>query len=864
MAWDDDAVDKGGPLPKAAPKAPAVDPLKYRLNQLNLGAADTVGSVLDFGPRVANLAAAAYGATVPRAINAIAGTNIQPPDLPLPSNAGTEFMQRLFGASEMQRPASVGQIESLALRGGGAAAAMPVGSLSQLAMNALSGAGAGAGAGAALEVFPDSPTAAVVGGLVGGVAVPAIGGTVGMARRAMNEARAPVTAQNAETLAKSLIERQTRQSVGGTPNAAENIDEALRLKQKFGPEFQPSIGQMTGSEGAIELQRRYASLSPQILNEELARVEQSRNAIKTALDAQRSGKAASIARTDVNQSIAGEASRATAKAADIADQLPVTNQQAIGTRAAELAGAQKTAAQKTVTENYEKAFGAAGDSKDITLKAVVDQVEEILGTKLSQIKPENAPATARRILDLVKPKGGMSDEEAALRASLVGGNVAETSTDRMMVSLRDADSIRRAINQDIASAGRSMDPTAAMRLRNLGQLHRTLDDAVRESAVPQQAKSLYNEALAKYRQEYVPRFKEGTNLRMFRDSSLNEPRITPDKFTSEYFKPDAQAGITRAQQFGKLFAGNAEATSLAKSGIVDLYRSSVINPQTGLIDVAKHNQFLKTHARTLNEWKAQGVNVADDLTSIGAKAGVANEGIDAVANTAKFLKYDTPQDLAKAALASPKVMANALGRMSPNGRNAMRDMIVESAWGDGSAAHMAKFIKDNERTMKMAMSPKHIDDLKDVSKGLEIMERSPINVKLQTGGPDVVKNETGVSMATIYAQMRATSAGRQAPMTMAFNLAAPVLTRMSRLKFQDAMHAALYDENAAKHLSALLKAPSAGQANMAASALDNAVKAWNAAKGPLARILGAGNVMPQLGRAAPAIMSVTQEVAGQQ
>lgn len=855
MAWDDGAIS-GTPAPKAE------NAWKYRMNQLNMGAADTIGGVLDAGPRLVNLGVASYGmGPVPSILSTLTGKPKSQfiPDLPLPSDASTEFLQRLVANPEMQRPQEVGPIESMAWRGAGAAGASPVSGMGNFVKNVASGALAGAGAGVAMKHFPDSPTAALVGGLIGGVAIPAVGGSIGIAKRALDEARNAAGNVEPRTIAGKLIDRQMTQSVAGTPNAADNIDEALRLKQKFGPDFQPSIAQMSGSEGAAELQRRYATLSPEILNAELSKVEQSRAAIQAALDSRKTQTSPSVARTDVNQALAAQQGRAVAKAADVVDQLPVTNQQAIGNRAAEIAAEAKKSAQGTVTANYEKAFNAAGEEKVIPLNSVIAQVEDILGTKLSQVKPENAPATARRLLDLVRPKDAMSDEAAALRASEVGGNVVETSADRMMVSLRDADSIRRAINQDISSAGRSVDPTAAMKLRNLSKIHSTLDDVVINSNIPDQAKGLYKDALAKYRTDYVPRFKEGTNLRMFRDSSLNEPRITPDKFASEYFKSDSQAGMTRAQQFGKLFAGNKEAIDLAKKGITDLYRSDVVNPQNGLIDIAKHNRFMQEHGRTLAQWKAQGVNVVDDFGAIGSKAAAANEGIDAVSNTAKYLKYDTPEDLANAAIKSPKVMAQTLSRLTPKGRDSLRDMLVDKAWGDGSSANMSKFLADNEKTLKMALPAKHIDDLKDISKGLEIIERSPITGRLQTGGPDVVKNETGVSMATIYSQGRATSGGRQGAMTMAFNLAAPILTRLSRLKFQDAMHAALYDEKTAKHLRDLLNASNAGQANFAGAALDTAVNAWNASKGPLARILGAGNVMPQLERSAPAIMSGTQE-----
>lgn len=877
MAWDDGAVESLEPQKKAVPRAAAPES-GYRGNQVRLGAADAIGGVFDAAPRAINLAAAAYGVSpIPDLLSGITkytpGLAERPasafrPDLPLPSDTVTGLLQRLLANPEMVRPENIGPIEAAALRGAGAGMITPgAGGLAAIgrnvALNTVAGAAAGAGAGVGEKLVPGSPMAALAGGLIGGVAIPSVGGTLGIAKRLMAEARTPDVAAGAGTIAQKLIDRQMQQSVAGTPGAAAGIDEALALKQKFGPDFQPSMAQMTGSEGAAEMQRRYATLSPDILNSEIAKNAQSRAAVRQAFEDLRAGKSISAARSDVNQAVAAEQARATQGAEGVANAMPVENQQALGSRASDIAGAEKAAAQKVVSSNYERAFAADKNGAQVDLAPVIAEVESILGTKLAQIRPESAPNTVRRLQELAKPKSGMSDEEAALRSSLLGGNIAPTQAERTAVSLRDADSIRKAINQDIAASSRSLDPAAASRLNALGRVHRTIDEAVNSSGIAPEAKTLYRSALDQYRADYVPRFKEGANLRQFRDTSLNEPRILPDKLVSEYFKPDSQAGMTRAQQFGALYKDNPEAADLAKRGIADLYRSKVVDPQTGMVDIRASNRFLMEHGRTLDAWKAQGVNVADDLRAIGSKAAAANEQLQQVANTAKFLKYDTPQQLADAAIASPKVMANALQRMSQKGKDALADMIREKAWGDGSAAGMAQFLDKNAGTLRMVMSDKHIADLRDITKGLEITERSPLNVGLQSGGPDVVKNATGVSVATVYSQMRATTGGRQAPVTMAFNLAAPVLTRLSRLKFQDAMHAALYDEKAAIQLRDLLNAKNATQANYAGTALAAATQAWQASRGPVARILGGDNVLPMIGRTAPAIMSTIQEAAKQ-
>jgi hypothetical protein len=181
------------------------------------------------------------------------------------------------------------------------------------------------------------------------------------------------------------------------------------------------------------------------------------------------------------------------------------------------------------------------------------------------------------------------------------------------VTLAELDDVRKAINADIASAARSSDPSAAVTLRNLGKLHSAIDNAVNgSSTLPADAKTLYKDALDTYRTEYAPKFKTGVNANLFKQTSLNEPRLNPDDVIKTYFQPK---GEREAQQFVTMFGKNADATRVARAGIEDLYRREVTDA-AGRVTPESHAKFLKKYADPIRILDAAGMSLSPRLDAV--------------------------------------------------------------------------------------------------------------------------------------------------------------------------------------------------------------------------------------------------------
>ena len=306
---------------------------------------------------------------------------------------------------------------------------------------------------------------------------------------------------------------------------------------------------------------------------------------------------------------------------------------------------------KVVKPAYDAAFEAAGDVK-IDVSKVVNEAERILDRKLSSFATETAPDTVRKLRGFVPS----APEAEAVTIGKAGFKTARAPTPPPATpeaTLLQLDDVRKAINADIAAAASSNAPMAATTLRNLKQLHAAIDDAVKSSTtLPDEAKTLYKGALDTYRTQYAPRFKEGINANLFKQTNLQETKIKPEDVVSKYFQPK---GESEAKDFLRLFDKNPDAMKIARTGIEDLYRREVTDA-AGRVTPESHAAFMKKYAEPLKILDDAGMNITQRVGVVAKDA-------------ARLAKID---ELAKAS-------GNKLGPPLPAGVNALA---VEQRIGD--------------------------------------------------------------------------------------------------------------------------------------------------------------------------------------
>ena len=269
--------------------------------------------------------------------------------------------------------------------------------------------------------------------------------------------------------------------------------------------------------------------------------------------------------------------------------------------------------KETLEPGYAAAFDLAGNGK-INISNVVTKAEEILGQKLSTFAPETAPSTVKKLLSFqpkvpeAKPLGGGLVSSKVKTAPAAPEGFASAT-------LEELDGVRKAINADIQSAITGNRPTDPATLRNLMQLHKEIDDAIGKStAIPDAAKTAYADIVKTYRTDYVPRFKEGANANLFKQTASNELKTRPEDVITKYFNP---GGESEAKQFVNLFGGDPNALKIAGKGIEDLYRQKVVDATTGLVNPTAHAKFLKDYAQPIKIMDATGMGLEQRFATIG-------------------------------------------------------------------------------------------------------------------------------------------------------------------------------------------------------------------------------------------------------
>lgn len=369
------------------------------------------------------------------------------------------------------------------------------------------------------------------------------------------------------------------------------------------PGSAPTAGEVAapaGSTGFSAMQAKLAKL-PRVATE-YADIAAQTNAARLAQD-----ERINTLRQEAFKKVLGKVDRS----------LTSVSQRETGTALLAAAKAEQQAVKKGVIEPaYTAAYKAAGNTK-IDVSGVVNAAENILERKLSDFAPETAPNTVRKLLSL-KPK---SEPAAPLGKGKVTSKLvkpASETTAPAEATLQQLDDIRKAINADIQAAKTSATPSSDMTLRNLYKLHASIDDAIGKSTnLSDEAKTLYAKAVENYRTEYVPRFKTGVNANLFKQTSLNEPKLMADDVVGKYFQP---RGEREAEQFLTMFGKNPDALKVTKAGIEDLYRQKVVDAATGRVNMAKHATFMKDYARPIALLDDAGMGLRQGFDVIGADA----------------------------------------------------------------------------------------------------------------------------------------------------------------------------------------------------------------------------------------------------
>jgi hypothetical protein len=331
-------------------------------------------------------------------------------------------------------------------------------------------------------------------------------------------------------------------------------------------------------------------------------------------------------------------------------------------------GIKQTVRQQEIQPAYAKAFAAAKDAR-IDVSPVVADAEAILGRTLSDFAPETAPNTVRALAALRPAPTTTVIRQPGMPP------IPQTTQAQPVATLEQLDDIRRAINADIQAArtGAATSSLDATTLRQLGQLHRSIDDTIKNAPdLPGEAKNLYAEAVAKYRTEFAPRFKVGLPAKMLTPTRYGEAAVLPDRIVETMLNA-RERGVG---QILRLYGGDKGAMTQLRGGLEDLFRSKVVNPVDMRVDTNAAKAFLTKYDAQLKQLDDAGLNVKAGLDNVLKEAQQIERGLTKIQGLAGTMKGPSNADeLIDTLLANSDRMGQAVKTLDADGRVALSDAL---------------------------------------------------------------------------------------------------------------------------------------------------------------------------------------------
>jgi hypothetical protein len=712
----------------------------------------------------------------------------------------------------------------------------------------VSATGAGAGAGIAQEIAPGSAGAEMTGQLAGGVAPLALAAAptrwIMKGGKWVLERVVPPTQPGEEPgMIRSVIDwllpnrgrvqgnaagQAVQATIGGelTPGALEQLRQADEIAGRV-PGFRPSLAEGTGSPALVATQRALErGLTGKDLEMAAMRRQGNERALETFATRQAPpGKpvefvidAATRSVNDIRAGITGKQGEMTAMRQQLAEQrLPIADRSKIGfgmrdqllveqrRAAAELA---KTRAnigidQADVTVPFGQ-FAAdvaamAPDSPFRDLRRYPDIMQIIRRVGADEV-PSGAPKTY---------EGGPNEPPiGSLESAYLDPSASLPEPTQVNVSFSDLVALREEIGFQVRNAEAAANPDFR-KVRLLVGLRQKLDDTLEGLDFPDPGLSAaYKQYRQQYFTDYVERFRKGAAWEVRRKDGRGFYRTEDENVATTFFRP---GDVEAARQFNAIYRGNPEADAgLAAVALDDLRDAAV---RDGQLDPRLYETWLRKHRSVLDQFPALRTKIAE--------LGSANQGL--LAREAELLERSqaiedqvlvkslnaisggtkTPPQLVAEALKNPMKM----GQMKAiiRGNEAAEQAWARAVW-DAAAGQkdIGQFIAANEPALKLALSSRHIDDLKILAQGSEILARVPApsgGVLQSDPAASLQKALGGVKLTTLESRISAVRQGRTNWRTETIALMSRFMRGYSQDQSAALLQEALYDPQVARDLA---------------------------------------------------------------
>ncbi len=540
------------------------------------------------------------------------------------------------------------------------------------------------------------------------------------------------------------------------PRAQANLGRSVDVTDEFartGQSFTPSLPARTGSPGLVAIEKDLVTRNPAALEKAVANVQKNEDEIAAFVN-----NRFPVAKQTTVQRIAGLQKQAANKLegirqavddrlddlARVFDQNP--NNYEVGKRVRDLVVRQKEVYRGMSGQRYEAVYEAADR---LGVRANIDDVaqyaDEVLKSEFNAYQQSEIPPVFRQ---LAKRVGKDLPEGAAEFVAQQSGKAAGE------VSFAELHSLLKRTNSDLASLRGSQSADKGLKEHLLGQVKTRLEAKIAgfEDAGFGEVATRLKEANRFYREEYLPRFKQGFGADVLARYGSGEARVPNEQITGLITKSNnAQA----AKDFKLLFDDVPEAWQSLRDGYMDvLFREKNALNAAGKIDQKVLDRFLKQHSQTLSEFP----QIRNEFKQLALDNGallerqarvVAAQKELAAADLYKLFQGKDPAVVIPEAVGNPNAMRVLVhkARNTPREGQALARAIAEDVVRQSDPAEY--FIKNREtiRTGLQALGSDHFKNLETAIDAITINRRAQIPQFVQQTGvaPDPILAATGSS-----------------------------------------------------------------------------------------------------------------------
>lgn len=616
---------------------------------------------------------------------------------------------------------------SAAVRSGGLQALPELGAMraaaTRLAGGALAG-GTGAAATGLVDTGQLSPEGTATGAVIG-AAIPVVGGVV----------------QKGAQVVRNIQNPEYQAFIKGAGDKIDDLISTLKQSEPVIPGTQPHAGIAAASVGSTNFSSMVKDLldSPNVKKEigdilastektnDLARdlysrglfssLEEAKNVLltKVAPDAIPERALGSL------QSRISSSEKALEKQGKkLGEELGTVSQAKTGENIAE---ARKAEIERVKQDVVNPAYAKALEDKtefDVSLigrtaKSIRKGAEEVVNPGLAPktveamtLFSEKAPAVTEQVIDigLKRPIKLAPKVEAAKPA---------------MATLQDVDGLIKAINSDIASLRRSANPDAAKTMANLLELKKSAESAIIKG-VPEKTQKAYAEARKVYRTELVEPYMKDWTVKLDRETSTGVPQLRANNVVDEILKDEVSA-----QQYAKGMGKNPEANKALSQGVEDIYKTKVLDPETGIPQMSKHAQFMRDNEKQFEALGSVGGEIKSKLNQYGQRIKALDNLRSALNETKKGFSYETPEAMIADFSKNYGKMQRAFGFMDADAKNQVARSILGNVMS-GSADDIIRAAQ-SDKSLMLALKesnpkeyPKLLNDLKEHGEFLKLAQ----------------------------------------------------------------------------------------------------------------------------------------------